>query len=49
MAAKQLNCQNSKFMFFRIPAPWEIDSSGVLLLPNHGKSYQVLLIEKRLK
>lgn len=49
MATKQLLCPDSKFMFLRVPVLWETDSSGVLLLPNHGQSFRVLLIERRLK
>lgn len=49
MATKQLLFPDSKFMFLRVPVLWETDSSGVLLLPNHGQSFRVLLIERRLK
>jgi len=37
MATKQLHCQNRKLMFFSILLLWEIASSGVLLLSDHGK------------
>lgn len=41
MATKQSQCQSKKIKFFGIPFLWEIASSRVVLLLDHGKWWKV--------